>query len=149
MVPTRNPRPLFTGSYSLGVFFPLQRIKHRRSTAIAVSHKAPRLLFRVGIPSAFPSCRLTVSPSGFFNLSATSSLRCRPTIFRWVTLVGFCPSGVFPFTQLRTARRRRLALLTLLPWSIVSVLSGNSLGHAPLPRSQRSRLSSSSGPSSA
>jgi len=149
MVPTRHPRPRLTGSCSPGVFFPLQRIRHRRSTACrSFPRKLPDSFSESGFHRHFPGADYGVT-LGFFNLSATSFLHCRPTIFRWVTLMGFCPSGVFPLTQLRTAPRRRLALLTLLPWSIASVLSGSFLGHAPLLRSQRSRLSSSSGPSSA
>jgi hypothetical protein len=148
-VTTRHPRPRLTGSCSPGVSLPFSASSIGDPRLRRLPASAPRLLFRVGIPPALPILPATVSPSGFFNLSATFSLHCRPTIFRRVTLLGFCPSGVFPFTQLRTAPRRRLALLTLLPWSIASVLSGSFLGHAPLLRSQRSRLSSSSGPSSA
>jgi len=46
-VPTRHPRPHFTGSCSHGVFPPLQRIEHRRSTAAVVAHFSS--------PTPFPS----------------------------------------------------------------------------------------------
>jgi len=130
------------------------------------AHQAPEIhgpcSFPLGLPDRFYPCGLLRSgfcrwfPThqlryrlGFPNLLAVSSLRCRPTIFRRVTLMGFRPSRVFPDTQTRAAHRRRHALLTLLPRSNASVLSGSFFGHVPLPRSQRTRLSSSSGPSSA
>jgi hypothetical protein len=46
-VTTRHPRPRITGSCSPGVFPPLQRIKHRRSTASTVA--------RFSSPTPFPS----------------------------------------------------------------------------------------------
>jgi len=119
----------------LGFSSPLQRIKHRRSTAVPVSRSGSPAPFQVGIPPEAPKTSSYGATLGFLNLPVTSSLHCRPTIFRWVTLLGFRPSGVFPLAQLRTAHRRQLALVTLLPRSIASVLSGSFLGHAPLLRS--------------
>jgi len=153
-VSARHPRPRITGSNSHGVSFPYSASSIGDSRPLRFPAPAPHPFrpsraFRAGSPPAAPKLQATAPPSGFFNLSVTSSLHCRPTIFRWVTLMGFRPSGVFPLTQLRTALHRRLALLTLLRWSNASVLSGSSLGHVSLPRSQRARLSSSSGPSSA
>jgi len=119
----------------LGFPSPLQRIRHRRFTAVPVTRSGSPAPFQAGIPPEAPNLPATVPLAGFLNLSAVSALHCRPTIFRRVTLLGFRPSGVFPLARLRTAHRRRLALLTLLRWSIASVLSGSSLGHAPLLRS--------------
>lgn len=144
-----SPLPHDTGAALLGFIRPLQRIKHRRSTAVPVSRSGSPAPFQAGIPPAVPQLPATVPPSGFLNLAVTSSLQRRPTIFRRVTLMGSRPSGVFPLTQPRTALRRRHALLTLLRRCSAPVLSGSSLRHVPLLRSQRSRLSSSTGPSSA
>jgi len=141
-VTTQYPRPRITGSNSLGVSFPYSASsigdpRPFRFPVPAPHPFQPLRAFRAGIPPAAPKLPATVPPTGFFNLSVTSSLHCRPTIFRRVTLLGFRPSGVFPLTQPRTAPRRRIALLTLLRWSNASVLSGSSLGHVPLLRSQR------------
>jgi len=149
-VSTRHPRPRTTRELlSWGSFVPYSAssIGDPRPSRLPV--RAPPAPFQAGIPPAVPQLPATVPPSGFFNLSVTSSLQRRPTIFRRVTLMGSRPSGVFPLTQLRTAHRRRHALLTFFPWCNAPVLSGSFLGHVPLLRSQRSRLSSSSGPSSA
>lgn len=131
-----HPRFRFTGSCSPGVFFlpfSASSIGDPRPSRLPV--RAPQHLFRLGFRRKLPNLPATEPLSGFFNLSAAFSLQHRPTIFRRVTLLGFHPTGVFPTAQLRTARRRRLALLTLLPWSIASVLSGSFLGHVPFLRS--------------
>jgi len=142
------PAPALCGSYSLGVFFPysVSSIGDPRPCSFPLR---PPSSFQAGIAPATPTLPITVPLTGFFNLSAACFLQHRPTIFRWVTLLGFRPSGVFPLTQPRTAPRRRHALLTLFRWSSTSVLSGSSLRRVPLLRSQRSRLSSSLRPSSA
>lgn len=69
-----------------------------------------------GRPSAAPQPPTTVSLAGFPNLSATCSAPDLPTIFRWVTLVGFFPSGVCSSLAASTARHRRYPLMTFFPF---------------------------------
>jgi hypothetical protein len=78
---------------------------------------------------------------GFPNLSAASSSPRRPAIFRRVAFVGFCPSGNCSFHKAPTARRRRHALLTLLPssWPYPRPRRGRSRALRPVPRSFRSK----------
>lgn len=135
-VSTRTSPLPFYGKLLSWVFlrpFSASSIGDPRSSRLPV--QTPQHLFRLGFRQKLPNLPATEPLSGFFNLSAAFSLQHRPTIFRWVTLVGFRPSGVFPLAQLRTAHRRQLALLTLLPRSIASVLSGSFLGHVPFLRS--------------
>lgn len=72
-VSTRHLRPRTTrGPTLMGFSCPLQRIKHRRSTAVPVSRSGSPAPFQAGIPPAVPQLPATVPPSGFLNLSVTS-----------------------------------------------------------------------------
>lgn len=73
--------------------------------------RAPRF---PGNLSAGPTPPTTVPLTGFLNLAAASSSLYPPTIFRWVTLMGFGPPGVFSSLADSTARRCRHAFLTFL-----------------------------------
>lgn len=49
---------------------------------------------------------------GFLNLSVACSFLARPTIFRWVALMGFALQGFVPLTQTRRLVTARHTLLT-------------------------------------
>lgn len=74
---------------------------------------APRSFPResAGGPTRRLRCRSQVFPTS----QRPSSVRDPPTIFRWVAFWGFHPSGVCSSLAGSTTRRRRHALVTLLP----------------------------------
>lgn len=52
-----------------------------------------------GIRPTGPTLSATVPLAGFLNLPAVSSSLHRPTIFRWVALLGFPLQGFMPSAQ--------------------------------------------------
>jgi hypothetical protein len=68
-----------------------------------------------GIRWWFPTHQLRSRSQAFPTSQRPSSSRLRPTIFRWVALMGLRPPGGYTFHEAPTARRRRHALLTFFP----------------------------------
>jgi hypothetical protein len=83
-------------------FRSLQRMKEKRvhvQRCLATLRQPPGRY--PGSVPAGPNLPVTVPLTGFLNLSATSSSLHRPTIFRWVALVGFTLQGVVPLAKPR------------------------------------------------
>jgi len=68
-----------------------------------------------GIRRRFPTRQLRSRSQAFPTSQRLSSSRLRPTIFRWVALMGLRPPGDCTFHEAPTARHRRPTLLTLFP----------------------------------
>jgi hypothetical protein len=91
-----RPRPEGPGQLSWDSLS-LQRVQTSRVHVLPFDGKAP--LPRPGglarsLPTG-PMLPATVPLTGFLNLSATCSSRCRPAIFRQVALMGLRPPGIF------------------------------------------------------
>lgn len=121
---------LSTRSTSPGVQMPLQRMK------VGGAHVRP--VART-IPPMDPTPPATAPLAGFLGLSAVDRSPNRPTIFRWVTLVGFYPSRVCAFSAAPAARHCWHPLLTLLPRDCASPILGGGVSGAfqPMPRTSR------------
>jgi len=84
-----------------------------------------------GIHWWLPTHQLRSRSQVFPTSQRPSSSRLRPTIFRWVALVGLRPPGGYTFHEAPTARRRRHTLLTFFPTGALPLFLGRgSIGHA-------------------
>jgi hypothetical protein len=79
------------------------------------------------VPPRWLRCRSQVFPTS----QRPSSSPRRPAVFRQVAFLGFCPSGDCSARAAPTARHRRHALMTLLPFGWPPpLLGGGTLGRA-------------------
>jgi len=92
-----------------------------------------------GIRRRVPTRRLRCRSQAFPAPQRPCSSLRRPAIFRRVAFLGFRTPGIYSNHKAPTTRRRRRALLTLLPsdWPIPRPRRGSPRAHLPVPRSVR------------
>jgi len=131
------PGSLDRGHLSWGSFAPSTLEEERVHVPFRLPD--PGSLVVPGGAPASPTSPATVPLAGFPNLTAACSSPRRPAIFRRVAFVGFGPSGNCSFHEAPTTRRRRTALLTLLPsdWPCPRPRRGHPWALQPVPRSFR------------
>jgi hypothetical protein len=118
MVSDQSPRPEPLGPEQLS--WDLLPLQHIQATRVHVRTVLPAWLSElVRRPpqrsSVRPTSPTTAPLIGFFNLSATYSSHCPPTIFRQVAFMGFTLQGFHPSAKPPAAHHRRITLVPLLP----------------------------------
>lgn len=114
-------KPLDFKHLSWGSFAPTTLAEERVHVPPVARSSSPVL---PGIRRQVPPCRLRCRSQVFPTSQRSCSSLHPPAIFRQVAFLGFHPSGVCSLHEAPDARRRRIALLTFLPWIALSPFLG-------------------------
>lgn len=112
-IPTSPPAAFQPKAPLMGFLPPSAHTEERVHVSLVTQSRSPELGSR--FYRTVPPNPATVPLPGFFNLSATSTSLFPSIIFRWITLLGLRPTGIYSSHEAPTVRHCRHTLLTLFP----------------------------------